>query len=244
MHSLFTLPLLHIWVYLQARPLLGLTATLCVWELSTAIDRRAGHKALSNPTVLAIVILAALLLLTHTSYQSYFNGAKYIQFLLGPATVALAVPMYANRHVIGRNFVAILVSLTAGSIVAASSAMLIAHWLGAPRAVVISLGPKSVTTPIAMGISQSLGGIPSLTAVFVMITAMFGILCYPFVFYLGRIADWRARGLASGVAMHGLGTARMLSLNQMAGAFGGLAIGLNGIVSSILLPLLVALFGL
>ena len=242
MHNL--LPLFHIWVYLQTQPLLWLTVTLCVWEFARALDARAGHHALSNPTVAAIVITAALLLLTRTSYKDYFSGAQFIQFLLGPATVALAVPMHANWHVIKANFLAIMVSLTTGSIVAAGSAMLILHAMGAPRMVIISLGPKSVTTPIAMGIAQNLGGNPSLTAVFVMITAMFGILVYPFVFRLGRITDWRARGLAAGVAMHGLGTARMLSLNETAGAFGGLAIGLNGVMTSLFLPVMIMIFGI
>ncbi|WP_297490565.1 LrgB family protein [Acidocella sp.] len=242
MHEL--LPLFHIWVYLQTQPLLWLTVTLCVWELARALDIRARHHALSNPTVMAITIMAGLLLLTRTSYQTYFSGAEYIQFLLGPATVALAVPMYANWPVIRRNFLAITVSLTAGSMVAAGSAMLILHLLHAPRMVIVSLGPKSVTTPIAMGISQDLGGNPSLTAVFVMITAMFGILIYPFVFSAGRITDWRARGLAAGVAMHGLGTARMLTIDETAGAFAGLAIGLNGVITSLFLPVMIALFGI
>ncbi len=242
MHSLF--PFFHIWVYLQTQPLLWLTATLCMWELARAIDKRAGHHPLSNPTVLAIALTAMLLLLTHTSYQNYFAGAEYIQFLLGPATVALAVPMYANWPLIKRNILAISVSLTAGSMVAAASAMLIMKAMGAPRLVTISLGPKSVTTPIAMGLAQNLGGNPSLTAVFVMITAMFGILVYPFIFRLGRIDDWRARGLAAGVAMHGMGTARMLGLNETAGAFAGLAIGLNGVVTSLFLPLMITLFGI
>jgi predicted murein hydrolase (TIGR00659 family) len=242
MHSLF--PFFHIWVYLQTQPLLWLTVTLCVWEFSRALDAKAGHHALSNPTVLSIFITAALLLLTRTSYQNYFSGAQFIQFLLGPATVALAVPMHTNWPVIKRNFLAITVSLTAGSMVAAGSAMLILRALGAPRMIIISAGPKSVTTPIAMGIAQNLGGNPSLTAVFVMITAMFGILVYPFVFRVGRITDWRARGLAAGVAMHGLGTARMLTLNETAGAFGGLAIGLNGVITSLFLPVMIAVFGI
>lgn len=242
MHS--PLPFFHIWVYLQTQPLLWLTVTLCVWEFSLIVDRRAGHHALSNPTVLSILITAALLLLTHTSYKTYFGGGEFIQFLLGPATVALAVPMYANWQVIRRNFLAITVSLTAGSMVAAGSAMLIMRAFGAQRMVTISLGPKSVTTPIAMGIAQDLGGNPSLTAVFVMITAMFGILVYPLVFQLGRITDWRARGLAAGVAMHGLGTARMLTVNETAGAFAGLAIGLNGVVTSLFLPVMITVFGI
>jgi len=243
MHSLLPLPLFHVWAYLQTQPLLGLTATLCAWELSTLIDRAAGHKPASNPILLSIIMLAALLLLTGTPYRAYFTGAQYVHFLLGPATVALAVPMYANLPAIKRNFFAIAVSLCAGSIAAAASAMLIARALGAPKLVVISLGPKSVTTPIAMGISQDLGGSPSLTAVFVLITGMFGTLICTGVFRLTRVKDWRAQGLAAGTAAHGMATSHMLMLNQTAGAFGGLAIGLNGVVTSFVVPLLVQIFG-
>jgi predicted murein hydrolase (TIGR00659 family) len=244
MHSLLPLPFFHVWAYLQTQPLLGLTATLCTWELACRIDVVAGHKALSNPAVLSILILAAALLITRTPYQAYFTGAQYVHFLLGPATVALAVPMYANLPAIKRNFLAITVSLTAGSVVAAGSAMLIAHAMGAPDAVVISLGPKSVTTPIAMGIAQNLGGQPPLTAVFVMMTGMFGTVVCTGVLRLARVRDWRAQGLAAGTAAHGLATSRMLMLNQTAGVFGGVAIGLNGIVTSLILPVLVRIFGL
>ena len=244
MHRLLPLPFFHVWAYLQTQPLLGLTATLCVWELAVLLDRRAGHKAITNPTILSIGILATLLLVSHTPYRAYFNGAQYVHFLLGPATVALAVPMYANLPAIRRHFIGIFVSLTAGSVVAAASAMLIARALGAPQLVVISLGPKSVTTPIAMGIAQNLGGSPALTAVFVLITGLFGALICSTVFRLARVADWRAQGLAAGTAAHGLATARMLSLNQTAGAFGGLAIGLNGVVTSLAVPVLVTIFGL
>jgi predicted murein hydrolase (TIGR00659 family) len=238
------LPFFHVWAYLQTQPLLGLTATLCTWELASLIDTRAGHKAVTNPTVLAIIILAAALLITHTPYSAYFTGAQYVHFLLGPATVALAVPMFANLPAIKRDFLAIAVSLTAGSVAAAGSAMLIAHALGASDAVVISLGPKSVTTPIAMGIAQNLGGQPSLTAVFVMMTGMFGTVVCTGILRLARVKDWRAQGLAAGTAAHGLATARMLALNQTAGVFGGVAIGLNGIVTSLIVPVLVRLFGL
>lgn len=242
MHSL--LPFFHVWAYLQTQPLLGLAATLCAWELACMLDIRAGHKAWTNPTVLAILMLVAVLLLTGTSYQAYFTGAVYIHFLLGPATVALAVPMYANWPAIRRNFVPILVSLGAGSIVAALSAMIIAHLLGAPRDITVSLGPKSVTTPIAMGVAQELGGIPALTAVFVIITGMFGtLICGP-LFKAARVKDWQAQGLAAGTAAHGIATSHMIRLNETAGAFGGLAIGLNGVITALVLPVLVALLGL
>lgn len=244
MHSLLPLPFFHIWVYLRTQPLLGLAATLCAWEVACMIDRRAGHKALTNPTVLAVLMLVTALLVTGTSYQTYFTGAVYIHFLLGPATVALAVPMYANWPAIKRNFVPILVSLGAGSVVAAVSAMVIARALGAPHEVVMSLGPKSVTTPIAMGVAQELGGIPALTAVFVIITGMFGtLICVP-LFKAARVKDWQAQGLAAGTAAHGIATSHMIRLNETAGAFGGLAIGLNGVVTALILPILVAVFGL
>jgi putative effector of murein hydrolase len=151
--------------------------------------------------------------------------------------------MYANFETIKRNFFAIIISLSAGSVAAATSAMLIARALGASHQVIISLGPKSVTTPIAMGIAQNLGGQPPLTAVFVMITGIFGTLICTTIFRLARIKDWRAQGLAAGTAAHGLATSQMLRLNETAGAFGGLAIGLNGIVTSLALPILVRLFG-
>ncbi|EKM99676.1 MULTISPECIES: LrgB family protein [Acidocella] len=244
MHKLLPLPFFHVWVYLQTQPLLGLAATLCAWEVAALLDQRAGHKAYSNPTVLAVAMLVAALLLTGTSYQTYFSGAVYIHFLLGPATVALAVPMYANWPAIRRNFVPILVSLGAGSLVAALSAMLIAKALGAPHEVVMSLGPKSVTTPIAMGVAQQLGGLPALTAVFVIITGLFGtLICGP-LYKAARVRAWEAQGLAAGTAAHGIATAHMIRLNETAGAFGGLAIGLNGIVTAIIVPLLVALLPL
>ncbi len=233
MHNLF-----HLWVYLQTQPLLWLTATLCVWELAVMIDTRAGRKAFTMPTVLAILLLVAILLATRTSYAAYFSGAQYVHFLLGPATVALAVPMYANLPAIRRHAAAIVISLSAGSIVAAASAMLIARALGATRPIIIALGPKSVTTPIAMAIAQNLGSQAPLAAVFVMITGMFGALTCTGVFHLARVRDWRAKGLAAGTAAHGIATARMLTLNETAGAFSGLAIGLNGLITSIALPVL------
>jgi predicted murein hydrolase (TIGR00659 family) len=242
-HSLLPLPFFHVWTYLRTQPLLGLTATLCTWELASMVDAKCGHKAITNPVLLSIVFLTACLLITHTPYAAYFTGAQYVHFLLGPATVALAVPMYHNLAAIRRDFLAIIASLAAGSLAASASAMVIAHAMGAPNAVVVSLGPKSVTTPIAMALAQNLGGQPSLAAVFVLITGMLGVVICTGIFRLCRILDWRAQGLAAGTAAHGIATARMLSINQTAGVFSGLAIGLNGIVTSLILPLLVKIFG-
>jgi predicted murein hydrolase (TIGR00659 family) len=230
--------LFHLWVYLETTPLLGLAATLVVWRAASEIASRMGGVALANPMLISVVILSLLLLATGTPYSAYFQGAQYVHFLLGPATVALALPMYANRARIRRSARAIVPALLAGSVVAAGSAMLIARLLGAPRVVVLSLAPKSVTTPIAMGIAEQIGGQPSLAAVFVLLTGLSAIVLIGPAMRLAGVSDMRAQGLAAGMAGHGLATARMLLVSETAGAFGGLAIGLNGIITAVLVPLL------
>lgn len=229
-------PLGPIWVYLQSTPLLGLTVTLVGWQAAVALSRTLRDHPLANPVLIAILLLSALLLATGTPYSAYFQGAQYVHFLLGPATVALAVPMYAAWNQIRRSAPAIIPAILAGALTSAVSVMLIAHALGASRQVVLSLAPKSVTTPIAMGIAEQIGGNPSLAAAFVLLTGLASIVAGPPLWRLLRITDWRARGLAAGTAGHGLATARVLLLHETAGAFGGLAIGLNGIVTALLVP--------
>jgi predicted murein hydrolase (TIGR00659 family) len=228
----------HLWVYLETTPLLGLAITLVVWQLAGALTSRVGYVALANPMLVSVLTLSLLLLATGTPYSAYFQGAQYVHFLLGPATVALALPMYANLRRIRRSARAILPALLAGSVVASASAMLLARMLGAPPAVVRSLAPKSVTTPIAMGIAEQIGGQPSLAAVFVLLTGLSAIVLIHPTMRLFRIRDLRAQGLAAGMAGHGLATARMLLVSETAGAFGGLAIGLNGLITAMLVPLL------
>ncbi len=232
----------HLWVYLETTPLLGLGITLVVWQVAVSLSSRLGNGPLANPMLLSVVILSSLLLGTGTPYSAYFQGAQYVHFLLGPATVALALPMYSNLSRIRRSARAIVPALMAGSLVAALSAMVLANLFGASHVVVMSLAPKSVTTPIAMGIAEQIGGQPSLAAVFVLITGLTAIMLIPTTMKLLRIRDMRAQGLAAGVAGHGLATARMLLVSETAGAFGGLAIGLNGVVTAILVPLLATFF--
>ncbi len=231
----------QLWVYLQTTPLLGLVATLLAWQIGVFVSRTARGHVLANPMLVSIVLLASLLLATHTPYRAYFEGGQYVQFLLGPATVGLAIPMHANIARIRRAAPAILPAILAGSLVASAGAMLIARWLGASRTVVLSLAPKSVTTPIAMGVAEQIGGSPSLAAVFVLLTGLTAVILGPAVLRILLVVDWRARGLAAGTAGHGLATARMLLLDETAGAFGGLAIGLNGILTAILVPFLATL---
>lgn len=231
-----------IWVYLAARPLLSLTLTLAAYQAGFWLYSRARMNPLLNPVLLAVCVLVGILLATGTGYRTYFEGAQFVHFLLGPATVCLAVPLYRQYETVRRNAVAILVSIVCGSLTAALSAVGLAWLLGASRTTLISIAPKSVTAPIAMGISEQLGGLPSLTAILVILTGILGAMLGPPVLNLVRIRDWAARGLAIGTASHGIGTARALQVNEVAGAFSGLAMGLNALATAILLPILWRLF--
>ncbi len=227
-----------IWVYLSASPLLHLTLTLVAYQAGSLVYQRAGLNPLLNPVLIAVVIVVSILVGTGSSYDTYFEGAQFVHFLLGPATVALAIPLYRQFDKVRRSALAILVSIISGAVTAALSAVAIAYYLGASLDTVVSLAPKSVTTPIAMGISEKLGGLPSLTAILVILTGILGAMLGPPVLNLMGVKNWAARGLAIGTAGHGIGTARALQVNELAGAFSGLAMGLNALATAILLPIL------
>ena len=227
-----------IWVYLSANPLLHLTLTLIAYLAGNALYRRFNLNPLLNPVLIAVIVLVTLLWATGTRYEDYFEGAQFVHFLLGPATVALAIPLYNQLDRVRRSLPALLAAIVVGSLTASLSAVAIAHLLDAGPVILASIAPKSVTTPIAMGISETLGGLPSLTAVMVILTGVLGAMLGPPLLTLMRIKDWRARGLAIGVAGHGIGTARAIQVNELAGAFSGLAMGLNALATAILLPLI------
>ena len=232
----------EVWVYLSASPLLFLTLTLAAFQAGSWIYERSGHKPFLNPVMTAVILLVAILTLTQTPYPIYFEGAQFVHFLLGPATVALAIPLYRQFDRVRRSALALITSLLCGSLTAIGTAVGLGWLLGASRETLLSLAPKSVTAPVAMGITEQLGGLPSLTAVLVILTGILGAVIGPMVLNLLRIRDWRARGLALGTASHGIGTARALQVNELAGAFSGLAMGLNALATAILLPLLWRLF--
>jgi len=232
-----------IWVYLAASPLLWLTATLLAYLGAHWLFRRFGENPLLNPVAIAVLGLLAVLAATGTDYRTYFDGAQFIHFLLGPATVALAVPLYTHFATVRRAVLPMAAALLAGSITAVVSAVGIAWLLGASAETLASLAPKSVTTPIAMGITEQIGGLPSLTAVLVILTGIIGAIAVTPLFDLLGLKDWRARGFAAGVAAHGIGTARAFQVNELAGTFSGIAMGLNGLATALLVPLLLALAG-
>ena len=231
-----------IWVYLAAQPLLGLTITLIAYLLGQYLFTKGRQSPFLNPVLLAVVILILLLKGTGTDYQTYFQGAQFVHFLLGPATVALALPLYRQLHALKRSMLAVAAALLTGSLIASLSAMAIARALGAAPEIVLSMAPKSVTTPIAMGVAEQIGGLPSLTAALVLITGISGAVVGPWILDRLRIGDARARGLAMGTASHGIGTARALQENETAGAFSGLAMGLNGVITAVLVPILAEWF--
>ncbi len=232
----------QIWVYLSAQPLLGLTVTLVAYQAGMWIYTKGNKSPLLNPVLIAVIILVGLLMATETDYKAYFDGAQFVHFMLGPATVALAVPLYSQYKKVRRTFPVIVSSILIGSMTSALSAIAIAWALGASHETLMSLAPKSVTAPIAMGIAEAVGGVPSLTAVMVILTGIIGAVLGPMVLDLARIKDWRARGLSGGTASHGIGTARAFQVSEVAGAFSSLAMGLNGLATAILLPLILGWF--
>ncbi|MCR5863753.1 LrgB family protein [Aquincola sp. J276] len=231
----------QIWVFLAQSPLLWLTLTVLVYLGALWLYRKSGLNPLVNPVLISVAAIVTVLLLTRTPYPQYFDGAKFVHFLIGPATVALAIPLYNQLERLKRMGLPIGIALFSGCITAIASAVGIGWLLGATPETLRSLAPKSSTMPIAMGVAERIGGLPSLAAVAVAVTGISGAIMARSVFNLLKIADPAVRGFAVGVASHAIGTARALQVHEQAGAFSALAMALNGIATALLVPLLLAL---
>lgn len=229
------------WVFLASSPLFWLALTLGAYIIGDALSARSGRHPLVNPVFIAILAVGAVLIASGTDYRTYFEGAQFIHVLLGPATVALAVPIVRHRDEIRRNLVPLLVALAAGAVTGVVTAILFATLFGASALLTASIAPKSVTAAIAMGVSQETGGQPALTAVLVIATGVLGAVMVTPLMNMMRVTDFRARGLAVGVAAHGIGTARAFSVNAMAGTFASLGMALNGLATALLVPFVLAL---
>ncbi len=227
----------QLWVYLSATPLFGLTATVTVYVLAQMLYQRAHHAPWANPVLWSVLCIGGMLMLTATPYPRYFSGAQFIHFLLGPAVVALAWPMWQRRAQLRSRIVPVLVAALAGGAAASASAVGLGWALGLPTEVLKSLAPKSVTAPVAMGIAEQLGGIPALAAVFTLFTGLAGALLAKYLFDALRIAEPEVRGFALGTAAHGIGAARAMQVHPDAGAYAGMALGLQVVLVSLLLPL-------
>lgn len=228
----------ELWVYLSATPLFGLTASLSVYLVMHALYARLGQAPLANPVLWTVVTLALLLHATRTPYPTYFSGAQFIHFLLGPAVVALAWPLWQRRVELQRHWLALICAATAGGLAAAGSAILLGQLFGLSPDVIGSLAPKSVTAPVAMGIAERIGGVPELAAIFAVITGMIGALSARYLFDAMGVGPPATRGFALGTASHGIGAARAIQVHPDAGAYAGLALGIQVVIASLLLPLI------
>jgi predicted murein hydrolase (TIGR00659 family) len=244
MISALLTPHAEVWVYLATSPLSWLTLTIFAYIVADRISIAFSRHPAVNLVALAAIFVILALKATGTSYQTYFAGAQFIHFLLGPATVALAVPLYRNFERVRATAFPIAASLLAGSLVAILSVVAIAKGLGASREIAASLAPKSVTSPIAMGLSEQLGGAPFLTAALVIATGVTGAMILSPLMRALRIKDPAAIGMAAGLASHGIGAARAFHIDSVAGAFAGVGMGLNGALTSLILPILRPLLGL
>ena len=233
----------EIWVYLSGSPLLALILTLGAYHAGVLAYERAGRSPLANPVLIAVTIIAAIIVAIDMPYAKYFEGAQFVHFLLGTATVALAVPIYEGLGALRGRIVPLFVALLAGGAVSIASAVGIAALLRADPAIVGALWAKSVTAPIAMGVAERIHVSPTLTAVFAVTTGILGAVLARYVLDAVGARAWWQRGFALGIASHGIGTSRAFSVSEEAGTYAGLAMGLHGILGAVAIPLAVWAFG-
>ena len=226
---------------LMTTPLFWLAVTLVVFEGADQLSRRSERHPLCHPVLLATPVLIGLLLITRTGYATYRSATEALSFLLGPAVVGLAVPVWAQRALIRRLAVPISLALAAVATTAVVSAVGVLTLFGAPREILASIAPRATTTPVAMAVAQQLGGVPALAAVIVLIAGVIGAMTATPLFNALKIRDFRARGLAIGVSAHGFGAARAFQVDATAGAFASLGMALNAVATATLLSVLALL---
>ncbi|PIE25432.1 MAG: hypothetical protein CSA60_00560 [Neptuniibacter caesariensis] len=232
------------WQYIQSFPVLWLVVTLVIFLCASWLNGKAGKTPFLHPVLVSLSLIIVILSLTATEYPTYMQGGQYIHMLLGPAVVALAIPLYDNLATVKRLLLPLLLGCVAGAFVAAVSVILIGMTFGLNDQLLLSLAPKSVTSPIAIAIAEKMGGFPSLAAGLVLITGAIGCLIAPFIYRLLDIRDESVKGFVLGVGAHAMGTAFAFEYGMVAGAFGGLAMGMTGTFTAFMLPVLAPVFGL
>lgn len=230
----------ELWVYLSASPLIWLTLTVCTWIAASELSLRLKRNPLVNPVLTSTLFLSVVMTIADIPYEQFFAGAQFVHFLLGPATVAIAIPMFRQWKRVQQLLLPIAAALIVGSLAAVGSVVALAYAVGLSEDVMISFLPKSATAGVAMAISASLGGNPSLTAVLVLLTGITGALIVTPFMNLMRIRDYAARGFAVGLTSHGIGTARAYEVDETAGLFAGIAMALNAVATSVIVPLAAA----
>ena len=227
------------WAWLSTSPLFALTLTVGAYWAADKLWERSGRNPLLTPLLVSAGAIGGLLVVLDVDYQAYAAGAGILTFLLGPATVALALPLYRQAWHVREAALMVVGAVVFGAVFSIVSGYWLTTWLGGSERLATSMAPKSSTTPIAMALSESLGGWPAITVLFVMVAGLGGAVFGPWLLTVARVTDPRARGLAMGVASHGIGTSRAFQEGQAQGAFSGLAMGLTGLTISLVIPLLV-----
>lgn len=235
------LPITEIWVYLSGSPLFALVITLLAYQTGLYLYQRFNRNPLANPVGIAIVIVSLAINAVDMPYAEYFKGAQFVHFLLGTATVSLAVPIYRGIHQIGSRALPLFSALIAGGLTSMISAVGIAKLLGADATIVKSMYAKSITAPIAMGVSETIGASPTLTAVFAVVTGISGAIMARYILDFFKLEAWWQRGFVIGIGAHGIGTSRAFSVHPEAGAYSSLAMGLHGVLGAVAIPLVAPL---
>jgi putative effector of murein hydrolase len=235
-------PITQIWVYLSGSPLLALVLTLSAYLIGLTIYERSQRNPIANPVLIAVLLVAFSINALDMPYSKYFEGAQFVHFLLGTATVSLAIPIYKGWASLKGRFIPLLTALMIGGLTSILVAVGVATILHVDDALVRGLLAKSVTAPIAMGIAERIGASPTLTAIFAVTTGILGAILGRFVFNAVGVKAWWQRGFALGVAAHGIGTSRALSVHPQAGAYASLGMGMHGIVGAIIIPLISSFF--
>jgi predicted murein hydrolase (TIGR00659 family) len=224
-------------------PLFGFTLTIAVMLFYQYLFTRVRHSLL-NPMLFSMVTIIAFLMLTGIPFSDYYRGASILSFFLGPAIVSLAVPLYKQFDKLKQNALPVLAGITVGVAVSIASGILLSQLFALSREVVVSMAPKGATSAISMNLSSMQGGDPAMTVTFVNIAGIFGYMFAEKAYALLKIRDPIARGIGLGTAAHALGTKKALEMGEEEGAMSSLAIGLAGVLTTVLLPLLLNLFGI
>lgn len=231
-------PIHEIWVYLAGSPLFALVLTLAAYSLGLSLYERSGKHPLANPVLIALILVAGTLTVGDIPYQMYFEGAQFVHFLLGTATVSLAIPIYKGLSSLQERMGILFMAMSAGGLTSIAVAVGVLKLMGADDSLMQGMYAKSVTAPIAMGIAERIQASPTLTAVFAVTTGVLGAVLGRFVLNSAGVTAWWQRGFALGVAAHGIGTSRALSVHPVAGTYASLGMGMHGVVSAIVLPLI------
>lgn len=225
--------------YITSTPLTWLLITLGAFKFGIIVYDKSNKQTLLQPIIVAYLLIMSVILFTGTSYEEYFKGVEIIHFFLGPATVALALPLYNNLKHIKSLFLPILITLVVAGVFSILIAVGLLWILGAELPTILSMTTKSITAPIAIITSEQIGAIPSLAVGFVIITGIIGALLGTAIFKMLNIRHDTSKGFALGLISHGIGTARALEISEKAAAFSALAMGLGGILTAVFLPLII-----